>query len=139
MKYDFLPLKIKFVKEKKTTDKYSTTWKGLSGLNIKTEDIFSAVVDFEETDNVNSKYISLFSDCPYFAGGFLRQRHNNKHKSNFVYSFFTVFFNSEDSFGKATVERISSKEKVFNLTEEMLNSYGFVIVKENKDFEEIEL
>ena len=138
MKYDFLPFKIKFTK-KEDVSQYSTTWGGLRGRNIKINETFSAVVDFEETDRINTKYISLFSDCPYFAGGFSRQRHNNKHKSNFVYSFFTVFFNSEDRYGKATVEKISSKKKVFSLTEEMLNNYGFVIVKENKDFEEIEL
>ena len=133
MSFNFLPFKIKFIKIK-NNNSFSKHYD-----NPKLGDKFDGVIDFEETGGRNSKFISLYSDCPRFCSMLPSEIGNNIHHTKYVYSFYTLFFDM-DEYSKRTVELVNTKEKVFNCAKRMLNKYGYDILELSKsNFEDIEL
>lgn len=122
MKYDFLPFKIKFVKRR----------------DLYKKNKFCAIVDFEDTEDDNIKHISLYSNCPDF-NGYRPKSFKNKHKTPFVYSFYTIYFNGNNNFQKNTIKKTDTKRKILKITKTMLSTYGFSILEESIQFEEIEI
>lgn len=131
MKYDFFPIKIKFVKRENTNydfNHYDTA---------KIGDTFNGIIDFEEKGGINSKYISLYSDCSKFCTGTSPATEgNNKHKTPYVYSFIYISFD-ESRYAKETIERANTEEKILDLAKAMLKKYGYYIELEKLEFKRI--